>query len=147
MKRCAERNRVVFDTNIVISGLLNPAGVPSRILQYLTLEIYELLVSEEILAEYQATLNKFGKIRNRVRKGLLKKIHEYATRVRPKEKIEVIKEDPADNKFLECAVAGKASALVSGDRDLLNLKEFRGIEIIKAADYLKALDSLVAKLR
>lgn len=146
-KKSGERNRVVFDTNIVISGLLNPAGVPSRILQYLPLEIYELLVSEEILVEYRDTLNKFTKIRNRVRKGLLRKICDYATLVRPKEKIEVIKEDPTDNKFLECALAGKAPTIISGDKHLLHLRDFRGIEIVKAFDYLKILDSLVAKLR
>jgi predicted nucleic acid-binding protein len=53
----------------------------------------------------------------------------------PSERIDVIKADPADNLVLEAAVAGKADIVVSGDRHLFALKEFRGIRIMTAVSF------------
>jgi predicted nucleic acid-binding protein len=53
----------------------------------------------------------------------------------PSERVDVIKADPADNLVLEAAVAGKADIVVSGDRHLLALKQFRGIRIIAAVSF------------
>jgi len=55
--------------------------------------------------------------------------------VSPKEKFAVIKDDPKDNKLLECAVAGKANFLISGDKHLLSLKEFQGVKIITIEEW------------
>jgi len=49
----------------------------------------------------------------------------------------VIKEDPADNKFLECALAADAKYIVSGDRHLLSLKTFKSIRILPPTEFLK----------
>jgi putative PIN family toxin of toxin-antitoxin system len=53
--------------------------------------------------------------------------------------LNAVPRDPADNMVLECAVEGHAQYIVSGDNDLLVLKEFRGIEIVRASDFLKIL--------
>ncbi len=140
-KKFAKRNRVVLDTNIVVSGLLNPTGTPSRILHFLVTGLYELLLTEEIYLEYSETLERFPKIAKNVRRGLLLKIKSYAAFVRSMKKIHVIKSDPADNKFLECALAGKAKYIVSGDSHLLDIRKFRGILILTASEYLKILTS------
>jgi uncharacterized protein len=58
----------------------------------------------------------------------------------PEESIHVVEADPSDNKFLEAAVAGQADYIVSGDNDLLSLNPFRGIPIIKPAEFIKTLD-------
>jgi len=62
---------------------------------------------------------------------------EIATLVEPKKKLKVVKDDPQDNKFLECALEAKADLIVSGDKHLLKLKEYEGIPIVSSADFLK----------
>ncbi len=62
-----------------------------------------------------------------------------ATFVKPTEKIDIIKNDPDDNIHLEAAVAGDAAYIVTGDSDLLELKEFRGIRIVTAKEFLGEL--------
>ena len=52
-------------------------------------------------------------------------------------RIDVIKDDTSDNKYLECAVEGKADYIISGDKHLTDLQLFRGIKIIDPAKFLK----------
>jgi len=59
--------------------------------------------------------------------------------VRPKEKVSVVKKDPTDNKFLECALAANADYIMSGDKHLLELREFRNIKIIRTWEILKLI--------
>lgn len=67
---------------------------------------------------------------------LLTKISEL---VSPKIALDVIKEDPPDNRILECAIAGKADLIVSGDRHLRQLKTYQGIPIVRPVDFLRTL--------
>jgi putative PIN family toxin of toxin-antitoxin system len=53
--------------------------------------------------------------------------------------LDAVPRDPEDNMVLECAIEARAQYIVSGDKDLLVLKKFRGIEIIRASDFLNAL--------
>ena len=66
-------------------------------------------------------------------------ILELATFVKPVENIDIIKEDPDDNRILECAVAGNVDYIVTGDPDLLDLKEFRKIKIRTAKEFLEEI--------
>jgi putative PIN family toxin of toxin-antitoxin system len=56
--------------------------------------------------------------------------------VKIKKKLIVVQDDPDDNKFIECALEGKADYIVSGDTHLLNLKEYEGMKIINASEFL-----------
>jgi putative PIN family toxin of toxin-antitoxin system len=58
----------------------------------------------------------------------------------PRRRVEVIHRDPADNKFLECAIAGKARYLVSGDDDLLSVKLFQNVRLVAVAEFLEILE-------
>ena len=72
-------------------------------------------------------------------------IHEfvpYAEVTSPKRRMKVVRRDPADNKFLECAVAGKAQYLVSGDQDLLSLRSFRGIPVVTVSEFLAIVEGM-----
>ncbi len=73
------------------------------------------------------------------KRELLQHLTLISTKVTPKENVEVIREDPEDNKFLDCAVAGKADYIVSGDQHLLELNEHEGIKIVTASELLKVL--------
>jgi predicted nucleic acid-binding protein len=60
----------------------------------------------------------------------------FTAPVKVSRRITVIDDDPDDDKFIECAVASRAGFIVSGDKHLLKLKEYKGIKIMKAADFL-----------
>jgi len=63
----------------------------------------------------------------------------FVDTVRVRRRLAVVQRDPDDNKFLECAVTGRASYLVTGDRDLRELESFRGITILTAGEFLERL--------
>ena len=69
------------------------------------------------------------------------KIALISTLIEPNININKIKEDLADNRVLECAISCKADFIVSGDKHLLNLKEYEGIKIIKAAEFISHLSN------
>lgn len=142
-RRSIKIPRIVVDTNLFISGLLNPhSGKPAQLIDLLPLrrKRYQLLISRKILEEYKVVINRFERISLTKRKKLLGKIRAHSNWVSTKEKFAVIKDDPKDNKFIDCAVTGNADFLVTGDKHLLALKEFQGIKIITIDQWFKATD-------
>lgn len=131
--------KVVFDTNIFLRALINPSGPNARLI--FQSDRYELLLSEEIIAEILEVLfrsslrEKYTAIKELDIREVLNIIAE-AKIIRPGQKITVCR-DSDDNKFLECAVSGGADYLVSADKDLLDLKECRGVKIVSATNFLK----------
>ena len=126
--------RVVCDTNILLSGFLF-GGNPEKVLEAVRAGKIHLLISSSILAEFASILkNKFLWDDEAVREALTA-IGRHADLVKPGQKIRVL-DDEADNRVLECALEGRADFIISGDRHLLNLKEFRGIPILRASDFL-----------
>lgn len=130
--------KVVIDTNVMVSSLWG--GKPRKIIDLWKEGKIRPVISLTILEEYMETLSEFGISREElVEKGLLFYEPGKAEIVQPREKISVIKEDPEDDKFLEAAVAGKVKYIVSGDRHLKNLKEFKGIRILSVDDFLRKI--------
>jgi putative PIN family toxin of toxin-antitoxin system len=131
------RERIVVDTNVLISRLLLPASVPGRAVRK-AVEVGQLLVSVATTEELAAVLGRakfdpYLSIADRqefIR--LLGRIAEMLPIVR------VVRacRDPRDDKFLEVAVNGRADLVVTGDRDLLELDPFMGITILSPAAYL-----------
>ena len=70
---------------------------------------------------------------------LISLLLEIAEMIEPKNKLNVVKDDPTDNKFIECAVEGNADYIITGDNHLQKLKEHRGIKILNPADFLRKL--------
>lgn len=137
--------RLVIDTNVIVSAFLSPRGIPARILGAWEDQAFELLVSEPILAEYQRALS-YEPVRVRHRRSQeqiatdIQRFRIFAILIQVSERLEVIEADPADNKFLECAIAGGAEYIVSGDSQLQNLQEYRGIRILSPAVFLTVLE-------
>lgn len=131
--------RVTADTNIYISALLF-GGKPMQFLERTRAREFDLLVSEDIIAEVAHVL----------RDNFLWSKHQVADAydiivgsarlVEPTERLTVVREDPDDDRILECAVAARSHALVTRDNDLLRLKEFRGIAIMPLPTFLELLD-------
>lgn len=131
-----DKIKVVFDTSVYISAFSFPnsvsykaylLAVKGKIKLYSSPEIINELVNVLISDKFQLTSNEANSIVKRLRK--------VVSFVKPTNKLSVLK-DEADNRILECAVACKASLIVSGDKHLINLKSYQDIGIIKTADLL-----------
>ncbi|MCZ7362372.1 MAG: putative toxin-antitoxin system toxin component, PIN family [Candidatus Methanoperedens sp.] len=132
--------KIVFDTNVFVSALMSKGGNPALLLDRVR-RSYTLFISKDILGELKDVISrdKFDYTETEVN-TFVEAIISFADVVNPEIKIDAIKADPDDNKILECAVTSGASYIVSGDKHLLELKEYRKIKIItpKAAlDLLK----------
>lgn len=132
--------RVVLDTNVLVSAL-GWGGKPERCLRRGLRREVELLGSPDTLSELARVLGypKFD-FTEREKAVFLSALLARTTIVRPEVDVEEIDADPDDDVFLECAVAGGADAIVSGDDDLLELGEYEGIPILTPDEFLQRFD-------
>ena len=126
--------KIVVDTNVIISGVFFN-GLPYRFLNEIVSNEIEIVASEEIINEYyniseELVKSKTGKFNKELFDIVIDKIKIINTQT----KINVCR-DPDDNKFLECAVDGRAIYVVSGDKDLLTIQQYQGVLIVSVADY------------
>lgn len=131
--------KVVLDTNVYISAFNYPKGALFPIWQHARFRTYELFLSSAIVNETGRVLrDDFAWDDSRIRSQLqeLSRVGEIATVT---DVPNVIKHDPVDNQILGCALASKAHVIVSGDHDLLRLKEYEGIRIVTPIDFLHTL--------
>ena len=133
--------RVVFDTNVVVSAALLPRSLPRQALDR-ALRENAVLVSISTLFELEDVLRrpKFIKYVSELeREEFLAALINHAQVVEVRDPIQACR-DPKDDKFLEVAVSGRATHLISGDDDLLCLHPFRGIAILTPHDFLNIAD-------
>jgi uncharacterized protein len=140
--------RLVADTNTVISGLLW-GGTPGRLINLAVDRQIKLVTSLPLLAEFEGVLarNKFaGQLAKRgfsfgdVFDGYVAMVET----VTPANIAPTINRDPADDQVLAAALGGKVDLIVSGDAHLLDLMQFRGIEIVTAAAALALIENQTA---
>jgi putative PIN family toxin of toxin-antitoxin system len=130
--------RVVFDTNIWISGLLW-RGKPYQCLLLARSGIVQLVYCPQMVAELIQKLRQvFGFSENRIQ-AVLYDLRRVAQRVEITGDLHVVFDDPDDDKFVECAAVAGAKVIVSGDHHLLDLREYDGIQILSAAEFLTRL--------
>jgi putative PIN family toxin of toxin-antitoxin system len=132
------RPRVVLDTNVFISAMLF-CGQPSQLVSLWQRNEIVFLVSSEVMKEYLRVLSypKFRLGEDEIKSLIEVEVTPFIEPVKTRTKLCLIDRDPSDNKFLELAVDGKADAIVSSDKHLLDLKTYEGIEIIPVAEFLK----------
>jgi putative PIN family toxin of toxin-antitoxin system len=134
---------IILDTNVIISSLLLSNSVPAKILAHAERH-NTILFSDAILSEISLVLSR-AKFRPYLDENV---IAEFLARIdqnwKRVEIIHLIKacRDPKDDKFLELAINGEASHIVTGDKDLLVLAPFRGIKILTPAQYLEQIGKL-----
>ena len=128
--------RVVLDTNVLVSAL-GWRGAPYQIFQLCVTGRVSLLASPELLAELERVLSypKFQFAADTI-SSYLELVMELAVIVRPTFRVSVVEADDSDNRILECALAGDAEVIVSGDSHLLDLKNFEGIPILPPRSFL-----------
>jgi putative PIN family toxin of toxin-antitoxin system len=127
---------VVFDTNIFISAFVIPGSLAEKAILKIIEKEDSLLVSVHTIDEVLSVLSsKFG----RDREGLSHvavTLSELAELVKSARRIKLLKDEP-DNRILECAIYGKADFLVTGDKEILRLQEYKGVKIISLKEYLE----------
>lgn len=130
--------RLVLDTNVLISAALKPSGPPRAVMDALRAADGVLLFSDETFDELRTRFlrSKFDRYASRERRALflaqLEPVSEWVSIVGAR----LGCRDPEDDKLLETALLGRADRLVTGDRDLLVMSPFQGIPIVTPADAL-----------
>jgi len=131
--------RSVLDTNVYISVFLYPQRPIFQILHLAGTSQYRLLTSPAIIQELGRVMREHFGVEEKERVRRLKQLAAIAEIIIPQIILDVIKEDPPDNRILECAVAGHADLIVSGNRHLLRLKSYQSIPIVRPIDFLRTL--------
>jgi putative PIN family toxin of toxin-antitoxin system len=133
--------KVVLDTNILISAILF-GGKPRQILEKAIRGEIRLCISEPILDELKGVLQraKFDYSPEMIQ-VILKELTGVSDFVNASKTIDVVLEDPEDNRILECAVEAEANYIITGDFHLLKLSRYRNIEVVNPV-FLEGLSAV-----
>lgn len=127
--------KVVFDTNVFVSALTLPGGRGDQALRRIVAGEDSLAFSKSILDELLSVLaRKFARDREELAR-VANFLADLGEIVEPAESITVLADEP-DNRIVECAFAADAQLIVTGDRAMLALGEYRGVRIVSLAAYL-----------
>ena len=131
--------RVVLDTNVLVSALLFEGPLTSLVEGWKQGRFIPIF-SRETFQEFKAVLSypKFKLSKEEIA-ALLEEILPFFEVAEVQEEIRGICRDPEDDKFISCALAGSAEWIISGDLDLLALKKFGSLRILKPSDFLQRL--------
>ena len=132
--------KFTLDTNTLISATI-ARGNEFELLRLAKEGKIKIILSLPIIEEFKEVISreKFGFSARQVEQ-VIKQILSIYELIIPAVKLQVIKDDPDDDKILECAVRGNINYIVSGDKHLLNLKSHNGIQIIKTREALPIIN-------
>lgn len=126
--------KVVLDTNILISAL-GFEGKPNQVLRLALDRKIQLVTSEILLVELQEVISKkFPQLGSKL-PLIMKRIRKKSQIVQPKESLNISR-DKDDNRVLEAAIEGECTYIITGDKDLLDLKQFKNVKILTAEQFL-----------
>jgi putative PIN family toxin of toxin-antitoxin system len=133
--------KIVVDANLFASALIKPNSNPGRILDLIRQNQVDLILSTAIIKEIKRILlyPKLQKYHRRTVQEIdayFEDILMFAWIVEGEGEVDLIEDEPTDNKYLVCAYEGEADYIVSGDHHLLDIGTYRGIEILKAKSFL-----------
>ena len=127
--------KVAFDTNVLVAALVFPGGYGEAALERIVAEQDQLIISRPIIDELLDVLSrKFSRDPEELAHVAVF-LAELGTLVKPRQRLAVVTGEP-DKRILECAVAGGAGVIVTGDKALLALRRYEGIRFVSLRDYL-----------
>jgi len=127
--------RIVLDTNIFISAALL-GRVCEEIIQFCRFGKVDVFISRDIIIEIENKLRSKFLWKNSQIGIFIDSILEFCHLVEVNDKMVFIKDDPDDDKILECAISAKCDYIISGDRHLIKLGSYKNIKILRPADFL-----------
>ena len=129
-------DRVVFDTNVLVSATLSK-GKPYTVLELAERGEVTSVTSPDIINELEDVLSRERLPFEREQVDeFVGKVLSASELVTPEMDLEAVEDDPDDNKILECAVTGDADYIISGDSHLLDIEEYREVEILNPDEFL-----------
>ncbi|MBI5066409.1 putative toxin-antitoxin system toxin component, PIN family [Candidatus Woesearchaeota archaeon] len=131
--------RIVFDTNVLISATQWDGSVAQKLLFNLINADHNIFSSPDILAEYQKVLKRDLEYTEEDLFSIMEKVLSFLTKVEPTKKLNVIEEDPSDDRIIECALEAEAEFIISYDKHLLKLKEYKEIKIVTPEFMLRVI--------
>ncbi|MBM3236810.1 putative toxin-antitoxin system toxin component, PIN family [Candidatus Poribacteria bacterium] len=132
--------RAVPDTNIWLASI-RWRGLPYKIRTLGEVDEVRLLTSLSILSELTRVLREYFNFPDDIAYEWYQRIVFYSELISPKRFINAVPNDADDNKFVECAVEGKADYIISRDNDLLQIGEYNGILILNDVDFMAILEA------
>jgi putative PIN family toxin of toxin-antitoxin system len=136
---------ITGDTNFWVSATIWPNSVCNKLLKAIIEHSIDIYASNEILEEYAKVMRRDFNLTFEIIEMRIRSIRENTDIVVPNEKLDIVHDDPSDNKILECAVASNSDYIITYDKHILAIKEFRGIKIITPEIMLKAIESKTIK--
>ncbi len=131
------QEKVVLDTNIIISAAISLDGKPARIFELFLNGDLVNYSSKEIIEEVTEVISRpFFGISEEYRDFIISNLKDKSIIIKPSFNEEIITEDVSDNKFINCALSAKA-CIISGDRHLLKLRIYKGVRVFSATEFLK----------
>ena len=130
--------KAVVDTNVFISSFLNPKGTPRKVISLWKTGEIIICLSAEILEEYIEVLIRMG-LKDEPETGELLELFRKRIIIDFVDidgDIKLIAADPDDDKFIECAINAGAEVIITGDRHLKGLKQYKGIDILSPAEFI-----------
>lgn len=129
--------KAILDTNVIISAVIF-GGKPRMVLNLAVEGKISLFFSEPMLEEIREILGgrKFRFTASQLL-AVERELEAISDTVYPDKDIKVVKDDPDDDVFIECALAADADYIVSGDKHLLDLKSYGSIKIVNAAEFIE----------
>jgi len=136
--------RIVLDTNVLVSAILSPRSSSAQIIGLVLDDALNCAVSRDILDEaYRVVrypklvklMKKYGVTSEEV-ESVIERLSRIAVVTPGELTVDVIQDDPSDNKILTCAVESEADFIISGDNHLTDLHEYNGITIVKPGTFL-----------
>ncbi len=133
--------RVVVDTNVLVSSFLTPKGHPRAVIDLWKTGQISLCVSDEILEEYLEVLVRLGlrgepELRNLL--SMFKRKENLVFR-KAAARYRRVKDDPDDDKFIDCAISARARYIISGDSHLLKVKQFKTVKIVSSEQFVELM--------
>lgn len=132
--------KITLDTNFFVSATQWDYSVAHKLLIKLLEKNIQIFTTKDILQEFSEVLERDFKYSAEEAANIIEKVMKFVTLIETNSKVDVIKDDPDDNKILECALDSGSEFIISYDNHLLNLKSFQGIEILKPEDFFPKLD-------
>ena len=131
--------KVVLDTNIFVSSIFWKKGNPHKVVELALDKKIHVFTSLEILQELEKVLRRDFEEPEEMIQRQISLILEYSTVINPSVKINIVADDPEDNKIIECAISCDADYIVTGDKHLLDLDEYRRIKIVTARKFTEII--------
>lgn len=127
---------IVCDTNVLVSAIAFPGGIPDKIVRSIFSGRFKHATSPDVLTELRRVLERILDVEHQQIESWVLLITQESQLVYPSERLSVVKVDDTDNRILECAQAARAEYLVTGDRKhLLPLKAYKGTSIVSPREF------------